>query len=992
MSDSRLEKFIYAICSMDVTDLPVPLSRIEKLWNCLITGETPDFEPLSRNENYLMALLDRYDISNLPAPMSRGEKLLYKIAVGETDLSDVPDYLSRYEELLKYLIENGGISGGDFEYVLYTLNQSMYTLYTTAEKPVKSAILSGNTLVNLAQSTNLNGEYVFRDNFENLNFPCNMIKPSTTYTIISNIIENSANFLNLEWNTALDECAFKEIIRTDGSLGIRKFKVTSKDDLSNASISIRFFPNNKQENGTLTITFMILEGDYTNIDIPSYFEGMQSVKMPVLTTTGKNLFNNNYTIGKFFDEMGIDSDGTNTQCALTEFMPIKGGVNVKLSNSITLNGVMIFEYDANKKFLAKTWAEQLRKTQDNTRYYRYRANLIGGGSSSEEALKVMMMEYGTQSSLYEPYKTNILSCNEEVELRGIGDVKDELDCLTGEVTQRIGEIVLDDTLSYEHAWGGVRDTETDYVIGVKVNNHLWNVHHEERGSLIKCDKLRTRGITSFNGYGYFLFYVSKSVLGEELTNAKIREYILSLNATVQYPLATPVIKTVDLTVVDQDNQPTQLGTFENVTHVSLESAGLVPEVEMEVATKLLEDTVFNLTNAFNTLYPTTAKPVVDGTLTGQTLVNLQEIANSWTLNANGENASYKADLPTALLKPSTKYLVKFNKNISTFCNRFYFAQANSIINSLKSHPTGAYGIIETSSSLTSSTTAIHIYPKDGNLITSDQLVDLHIMIIEYQQGMENWDIPYFEGMQSVQAPGITMTNEDNTKSATLSTPSDLELRKVGEVQDEVNVMTGEVVERIGEYILNGSELWDIVNNTFRTSVVKDEVIKLETEADRDKIVISCDRYSSRTYNDPWTTSSGNFISLTIGKAIVINDASFTTVEEWKEYLSQNPLTIKFVLATPTTKTVDLTVINQDGNETKLRTFDDTTHVLLQSKAGPNPGASLTVRTKIPSASSTSLLMDDISTEQEQFNTTVDEQSNNVDATMIATTEIYEETL
>ena len=150
MSDSRLEKFIYAICSMDVTDLPVPLSRIEKLWNCLITGETPDFEPLSRNEKYLMAMLDRYDISNLPAPMSRGEKLLYKIAVGETDLSDVPGYLSRYEELLKYLIENGGISGGDFEYVLYTFNQSLYTLYTTAKKPVKSAILTGQTLVNLA--------------------------------------------------------------------------------------------------------------------------------------------------------------------------------------------------------------------------------------------------------------------------------------------------------------------------------------------------------------------------------------------------------------------------------------------------------------------------------------------------------------------------------------------------------------------------------------------------------------------------------------------------------------------------------------------------------------------------------------------------------------------------------------------------------------------------------------------------------------------------
>ena len=42
--------------------------------------------------------------------------------------------------------------------------------------------------------------------------------------------------------------------------------------------------------------FIILEGDYTNVDIP-YFEGMQSVKMPLLTTTGKNLLNSEWEIG-----------------------------------------------------------------------------------------------------------------------------------------------------------------------------------------------------------------------------------------------------------------------------------------------------------------------------------------------------------------------------------------------------------------------------------------------------------------------------------------------------------------------------------------------------------------------------------------------------------------------------------------------------------------------------------------------------------------------
>ena len=196
MSDSRLEKFIYAICSMDVTDLPVPLSRIEKLWNCLMTGETPDFEPLSRNEKYLMAMLDRYDISNLPAPMSRGEKLLYKIAVGETDLSDVPGYLSRYEELLKYLIENGGISGGDFEYVLHTFNQSLYTLYTTAKKPVKSAILKGQTFVNYYPSyskTISSGSGAWRT-ISNINLNASL-KRNTTYTFIN--LSNVTSYINL---------------------------------------------------------------------------------------------------------------------------------------------------------------------------------------------------------------------------------------------------------------------------------------------------------------------------------------------------------------------------------------------------------------------------------------------------------------------------------------------------------------------------------------------------------------------------------------------------------------------------------------------------------------------------------------------------------------------------------------------------------------------------------------------------------------------------
>ena len=123
----------------------------------------------------------------------------------------------------------------------------------------------------------------------------------------------------------------------------------------------------------------------------------------------------------------------------------------------------------------------------------------------------------------------------------------------------------------------------------------------------------------------------------------------------------------------------------------------------------------------------------------------------------------------------------------------------------------------------------------------------------------------------------------------------------------------------------------------------------------------------------------------------IDGGKASTVEELNTYLSKNPIKILIPFIEPTIKTVDLTVVNQDNQPTQLGTFDDTTHVLLESE-GLIPTASLTVRTKIPSASSTSLLMNDISTKQERLNTTIDEQSNNVDATMIATTEIFEEIL
>lgn len=561
---------------MDVSDLPVPLSRIEKLWNCLITGETPDFEPLSRNEKYLMAMLDRYDISNLPAPTSRGEKLLYKIAVGETDLSDVPGYLSRYEELLKYLIENGGISGGDFEYVLYTLNQSLSTLYTTAEKPVKSAILSGQTLVNIL------GDYpeqtfTLDNTWQPRNIPIeytNLIKPNTTYTFVFNVTEcQMADSTKNNFQIG-DDHVFNNGVNLILKLGVNTYKLTTKDSIT---FPLRLY-GSAYNSGTLTFNLMLLEGDYVGQNIP-HFNGMQSVKLPVLTTMGENLIDSEIIAGWLNTSNGEINNLTSTAtCATKDLIKVKPATQYSVFKEYNKR-VLYAQFNEKQEFINfNTYTHNGFTTDSNAVFVR-----LFFETPVNEELKVMLYEGGYNSNIsYEPFKSNILTVNEEVTLRGIGEVQDTLDCLSGEVTQRIGEIVLDGSENWELS-ANFSSTYNAYYF---VSNETFKPNLK-----VICDKYE---ITSYSEIGKTIGLaigtggdkIAPFITSDKMTLSEFKEYLSKNPTTIQYELATTIIKTVDLTTVDQDNQPTQLGTFKNVTHVSLKSAGLIPTLEMEVATKI----------------------------------------------------------------------------------------------------------------------------------------------------------------------------------------------------------------------------------------------------------------------------------------------------------------------------------------------------------------------------------------------------------------------
>ena len=170
----------------------------------------------------------------------------------------------------------------------------------------------------------------------------------------------------------------------------------------------------------------------------------------------------------------------------------------------------------------------------------------------------------------------------------------------------------------------------------------------------------------------------------------------------------------------------------------------------------------------------------------------------------------------------------------------------------------------------------------------------------------------FWGMQSVKMPVLTTSNEDGTKTNILTTPSDLELRGIGEgsnrVEDELDCLTGEVVERIGEIVLDGSEKWML-----GTSKEVTQVFYIAT----DDTILSNVKKNSKILCDKFKVASGvdeELIVLTTSIYLGVLKSKASTVDEIKTYLAQNPLTVQYQLAQESVKTVDLST---SGNWEKV---------------------------------------------------------------------------
>lgn len=471
---------------------------------------------------------------------------------------------------------------------------------------VKSAILKGQTLNNIIKKENkaLQGnnitenenDYIVTGNAGIL-LDHSLFKPSTIYTAFLRVSGNGTVFVD---NASRYYVSSQRPTYDVSSPMSIKLVFTTISDFSTLTVNVPYHFKIGTENvvGSVTIgkEIMVLEGDYTNSDIP-YFEGMQSVKMPVLTTTGKNLFNGNIienSVTKIEVIENIECISTlpmNNLKSIVEFEhPIKLDDGVIISFVVKVDGYLkikpIFEDDTFGSEIGtwnpvNPWTKLSFIVPSNSKKIKgFTCIASSSGVRAYIQKETVQIEQGTKATSYEPYKTNILSTSEDVELRGIGDVRDELNLLTGEITERVGEVVLSDSNSI--ALYGV---DTDTHMSFRINGLNWC----SQGIKFICDKFpyssdvgagNKEGIYCLAIYNLYI-RISKNKLTSHDING-FKEWLNNNPLTIQYELATESIKTVDL--IPSGTHPSTTPYCWKNGRIQLSSSGLLPNLEYSVVT------------------------------------------------------------------------------------------------------------------------------------------------------------------------------------------------------------------------------------------------------------------------------------------------------------------------------------------------------------------------------------------------------------------------
>ena len=538
----------------------------------------------------------------------------------------------------------------------YEFEEGQYvTINDTKESGALGVVLKGQTLVNTVAFKQVNTNASF-DNATNvitlvdstgwIRFDETRIKPSTKYIIIIDILECTLGSDSRPLKISLGDGTLNTVNITSEQFKVGRIIVT---ETTPSTILTNYFNAQTRTGSSCKFKLMVIEyqDGMENWDIP-YFTGMQSVKMPVLTTIGKNLFDMNimetsktedgWTYKRTGNLIHFTSDGTKTyqqyRLDITNHLvnKIKLGkpyyFTSDISKNITNDAVSICQLMITNKDGSKSYYESPMVFTLNKEFSQIFIRIIGhnrseAGIPSDFTIKNIQLEEGSAATPYEPYKSNILTVNEEVELRGIGDVQDTLDCLTGEVTERIGEIVLDGSENWR------KNDIYSGTSGSRFVLYIDDIKKEAYGKIL-CDKMQVNSnVSSWQTEGEYISADETNISNinirktQDMTIEEFKQWLSQDPITVQYELAQESVKTVDLSIIDQNGSviPT-LKSWNTTTHIY---------------SKIPENTLYPTLTHSNPTYPVILKPSTKYSI----------VANSYSNNHTNSTINFNLGGATA---------------------------------------------------------------------------------------------------------------------------------------------------------------------------------------------------------------------------------------------------------------------------------------------------------------------------------------------------------
>lgn len=503
-------------------------------------------------------------------------------------------------------LQNGLKSNQALAYMGSSINAE-----NTLEGRTEGMRIDGMTLLNCILTPIINRTYTGNSSQQMQNYKV-LRKANTLYTIIAFISKNTLNnsFSLISWGRTSNG---NPISITSGEKGLIKKTFTTNDNTEDFFLEVW----KESSTGEIKIDYMmVLEGDWTNKEVPSYFEGMKSFgeaekvedkyKISILSRN-KNLFViEQAEKGKYINYVNGDII-ENDKLFLSDYIYI-GDLNNIIFNDITQCAF----YDINKKFIKGLSGIQVIDLSDkNYKYIRFwndlnkinkfqlevgkvNTNYLTGQVNKKDILikeplheDNFLYEYNGQVKIDKFKGQYIFTGNENIERR----------IMANEI-KTIGFGIR--VSSLENCKMGGECLSNNFIYSE--SNHCWNVDKE-------CVSIAD----------FLHFRIDKS----KLTTPDVEGFKAWLKAnptTVVYQLATPTVEVVD-GVIDID-----LDTFGEKTYFNILNS-LPGSLDFKVPSNI-GSVVQNMAKEVNNIWDVINNLLVPGILDVNKKVALATIKNN----------------------------------------------------------------------------------------------------------------------------------------------------------------------------------------------------------------------------------------------------------------------------------------------------------------------------------------------------------------------------